>query len=148
MSDIIDAVYRSGISGQIRLSQAGQGGYAPLGFSNIKVFPDADQLFGAKATGTTVADVARLTLTTGVVTAQAGAPTLADSDGKTVNGDTIDCDTVYCYGWQKKRAGAVVEEATFYKGEAGAAAAGITVDVPLTVIGDIVEFFVIGKTDA
>jgi hypothetical protein len=141
-----DAVMRSGLSGRVKLEQAGQGSYSPLGFSGLKTFPDADVLYSVKATGTTVDDTVSLALSTGVMTAPDGAPTLKDSDGKDVNGNTI--AVVTFYGWVKRkfRAGVLIEEeSAMYP--AGAVAAGTTVTAELTVIGDVVEIHVLGRSD-
>ena len=144
--DVIDAVMRSGLSGRVKLEQAGQGGYAPLGFADSDAFPGADVLYTVKATGTTVADTTSLALPTGVQTGPAGAPTLKDSDGKDVNGNNIALVTLY--GWVKRkfRAGVLIEEdVKRYPG--GTPAAGLTVTGALTVVGDVLEIHVLGKSE-
>ena len=147
MADIIDAIYRSGISGKIKLTQAGQEGYAPLGFAFIQTFPDADQICVAKATGAAAGNVVKFDLVTGILTAETGSPVLEDADGKNVNGETVAADIVYCYGYRKFLAGALTEEAMNYKAGDWEPAPGQSLEVGLTT-GESVIFFLIGKSAA
>ena len=146
--EVIDAVYRSGLSARVKLTQSGQGGYAPLGFADVQALRDADVCYVVGATSTGADAELTLALATGVMTVDGGGgtATLKDSDGKDVNGDAIALVTMYASVKRYYRAGVLIDE-VIRRIPAGLAVGASTDTAALAQVGDRVEITVIGKSE-